>query len=558
MTKSKRNSLCKCGSGKKYKHCCGASYEQRGARRNARSQNTKDLGKPLERMESFLGHLWDKKLWTLTWGGFLYCLYFVVSFYLSFPIELAKVEMYEERARFYQSDLERAKAIIENTEQSLASFGETTKLSLLALFSADSDKNTLNLNQNALQSISKLRRDISYSLGAIRSGAFQSTYFVDFFKGYEEDLANLDRYLVYFQEVLTTTTIRNKVGARLDRINNSAKFVESHHSLSQRTAGSLKRLEAIVSQARVERDEQHRKSTLLRLKLTFVFLGLAYIGLFLLLAVMRWHKFNRTRKSKLANTIEGVLESTERFADYANNRKLWGLGSFLFGICFWFVVSTINAAPVEIATIERFKARIKLTNEDSIQIGLFWIDFDRLYERQDELSGRMSETLKHFENDPRTVVQERFEGDIAFFVSLRGEISKQLGTSKGLTFQSSDYANYFAHVDENLRRYDEVVASLEKIHHGVLEHTLTAKEVSEVLSNPKLDVVLPALRESVRTAQEKLVSDLKVLDIEEKEYEAHKKTLIMRVIAIIPSTFYILGFSFVAIRSWIKFRRRTF
>jgi hypothetical protein len=148
-----------------------------------------------------------------------------------------------------------------------------------------------------------------------------------------------------------------------------------------------------------------------------------------------------------------------------------------------------------------------------------------------------------------------FEGDLSFFITLRGEISKQLGTSKGLTFQSSDYANYFVQVDENLRRYDEVVASLEKIHHGVLEHALTAKEVSEVLSNAKLDVVLTALRESVRTAQEKLVSDLKVLDIEEKEYEAHKKTFIMRVIAIIPSTFYMLTFSFVAIRGWIRFRR---
>jgi hypothetical protein len=578
MKKSKRNSLCGCKSGKKYKYCCGATYEQRGARRNARSQKTvrdeenylatrqcgsqfdkaarrtKQLDKNhLERLESFLGYLWDRKLWTLTWGGFISCLYFVVSFYVSFPIELAKIEEYEEKASYYQSDHERAKAVIEKTEQSLVSFTEPVRLSLLAMYSSNGE-NSRKVNQNALESISKMRRDLSYSIGAIQSGAFRSPSFGDFFNGYVEDLTNLDRYLVYFQEVLTNRTARSAEQMRLERINNTVKFVESHQSLTERNAALLKRLNAIASEANIERNEQHRKSSILRLKPSFVVLGLVYIGLFLLLAVVRWHRFNRKRQKKSANIIDGLLESVERFADHKSNKKLWGLGSFLFGICCWFLVSTVNAAPEEIATIERFQAHLRFSNEDSLQIGVFWINFDGLYKSREELTRRLIDTRNETNTDPRTT-RDRFEGDIYFFSRLRGEIAKQLGTSKGLTFQASDYVNYFAQIDENLKQYDAELASLEQIFHRVVDRSITEKEILEILSKLRLGAAQDALRESVSNAHEKLIHQIKVLDIEEKEFKAHKRILMMRVIAIIPSTFYILAFSFLAIRSWVKFRR---
>jgi hypothetical protein len=557
MKKNSRNSLCKCGSGKKYKYCCAASYEVRGARRNVRRQGVKQSEKePVERIESFLGYLWDKRLWTLTWGGFLYCLYFVISFYLSFPIEVAKIEMYEERARFYKSDFERAKAIIEKTEQSLASFGKPLKLGLISMLDAGTDEDNFKSNQSALESISDLRRDISYSLGEIQSGAFQSTAFVDFFKGYEDDLTNLDRYLVYFQKSLTTVGIRNKEGEYFEYVNNSSKLIESYQSLSERNAGSLERLSAIASEAELERNEQHGKSTLLRLKLVFVFLGLVYIALFPLLTIWRWHKFNRKKSSKLANTLEGFLESAERFADYTNNRKLWGVSSLLFSGCFLFVLSTINSVPEDIARIERFNAHIKLTIKDGMRLTLFWENFESLYARQSEVTERLSETLKIFQTDPR-IMRDRFSGDIIAFVSLRGEISKQLGMIRGMNIQSPAFANHFGQVEENLKQYDEVVTSFEKIHHGFVEGTVTEKEVLEVANNPKNNVATLALRESVSSTHVKLLSALNVLDIEEREYKGHKKALIVRVIALIPSTFYMLAFSLEAISSGIKFRHRT-
>jgi hypothetical protein len=106
-----------------------------------------------------------------------------------------------------------------------------------------------------------------------------------------------------------------------------------------------------------------------------------------------------------------------------------------------------------------------------------------------------------------------------------------------------------------LKQYDAELASLEQIFHRVVDRAITEKEILETLNNLKLDAAQDALRESVSNAQEKLTQQIKVLDIQEKEFNAQKRILIMRVIAIIPSTFYILAFSFLAIRSWVKFRR---
>jgi hypothetical protein len=465
--------------------------------------------------------------------------------------------MYEEKARLYESDFERAKVIIAKTEQTLESLaGTLNDVSLEIISGVSGYGEDLKLSQNRLESISKVRQDIAYSLGAIQAGDFQATLYADFFKGYAEDLTKLDGFLVYFQDVLTTSAIRKDSRRRLEYEDKVSKNAELIHSLAQRKISSLVRLGAIVTEAGIEQDEQHKKTRLLHLKLTFTFIGLAYVSLFLLLVIWKWHKFNSKKSSKLANTLEGILESTERFADYSKNRKLWGASSVLFGVCFWFVLSTINSVPDEVARIERFHARIKLTIVDGARLSIFWAKFDDLNVRQNQVFKILIESIQSLEAE-----QGDARGAVLMSVSalsmLRYEISKQIGTIKGMTFQSPSFANYFGHIEENLRQYDEMLSGSQKVLHSYAEGDITKGQALEEFNNPKYALIPLTLSESSRSAQAKLLSAVKVMEIEEREYEAHKKATILRVIGIIPATFYMLAFSFVALHGWIKFRHTT-
>lgn len=160
-------------------------------------------------LEKFLLAIWSKKLLVVTTSVFLATGYYVVNFTRGLsddPLEDLKVKAlrgtqmmqdagrYEDTSKKLQTFLESFEAFRQYTPEvslgieKVADQGEKSQY----LIHTPQLKVALTKTQDA-------RSSLASAIAAVKTSTFQLPDFVDFYKGYEEDLRDIDKMLAYYE-----------------------------------------------------------------------------------------------------------------------------------------------------------------------------------------------------------------------------------------------------------------------------------------------------------------------------------------------------------------------
>ena len=207
------------------------------------------------RLENFLLSVWSKKLVLVTSTLLLITGYFFRNLLVGIPEDLVETaQEHELRAAQIMQDVDKWSDTANKINVAVHSFQDTilyvhevadvfTKIS-----TGDGKVESYLINTNKVQTfLTKLKdsRDkLITAIAAVRTAAFQRAEFVDFYKGFEEDLRDIDSMLANFQNVYQPI-----LGGDLSDLRNASKrlqdyqmkFQEAVQVLEQRSSSMLQR-----------------------------------------------------------------------------------------------------------------------------------------------------------------------------------------------------------------------------------------------------------------------------------------------------------------------------
>jgi hypothetical protein len=257
------------------------------------------------KLERLFQIVWGSKLWIVTYSFAIATAYYGSNMVRGYPEDLTADEQIRAlKAQQGSEDSELVVSINEKIQDAMRSLqpvlvAVTEIRSLISGIQIVDGKVALTLNSEkagvAYNQAHEARVKLIPVLAGIRSAHFQTTYFADFFKGYEQDFREVDSMLAVYENVFISAKQGN-IADFQKAIENAAsmslKFQEATSSLNSRSSYMAKNTKHILEMIQIEGDKQERSDNILIAR-TLIFFSM--LGLTFFLAVLAY-KSQRKKK----------------------------------------------------------------------------------------------------------------------------------------------------------------------------------------------------------------------------------------------------------------------
>lgn len=261
-------------------------------------------------LEKTLQYVWGRKSWILTYSVAIATVYYVGRIGRDKdPIENS--QQYELKKRQYLEDVAHVDAISEEyneltnsiklavhyTDQVTASISKKEIQAGNTVFTVDTQKAQLGLDASK-----KCRTKIAFLLAALKGTRFQTEAFMDFHKGWEEEVRELDKTLSYCERLCKGALASNasEMATGLRQIEGQTlRFQEAIETMNQRAKEFEANTNNILKKAEIEKDTQDRND------ITRGVQGLIIIFMFFLTVFLGVLAFKGQQTQKLSTPMLG-------------------------------------------------------------------------------------------------------------------------------------------------------------------------------------------------------------------------------------------------------------
>ena len=523
----------------------------------------------IENVENLLNTVWEKRLWVICSGVFIYSFSFFLTFYTQLPEERATIKEFEIRRQHRLRD----ESSIESLAEEMRSFAETgiqineNMGALIQQINANKNDNETLQKQNettllakqGLERISEARKQLASIIGTSRGTIFQSTLYTNFFKGYSEELEIFEDFYsnlqsAYFSYISGARTEYASHYAKL--LASEPKYREAVNTLPAMLETSALRAKAAEMEAEAMELENRGIKKRIQWRLFFAILFVVYDVMFLVIVCHIWRTYTRKRSGGAKRNQTGVVATLDRFIEEKKAKKLWGVGSVILVWSIWFIVNTIGAAPEEAAKMDRFLTRADLVTEETNRM-------NRIIEQQyacglkskDALLKLQRITETHYD-EPQAFYSDFRDGYDAM-QSSRQELSHLLGVIKGSEFITPAFTNLMDGLEEAFRNFDSVMSSFQELLLAVAgtDKAALAKRTKDFIA--KIPVFTKAINQfgakidSFKSRASTIGSEVEA-DFQKEAAAIYR--YIFQLIAIVPLILYQFGFAVIIVRSWKRYK----
>lgn len=512
-------------------------------------------------LEGFLESVWEKRLWVLAWGAFLYCASFLFNSYYSLPEQLESIKKQELNNQLYQVDETVATAFFLELNESLKSTG--TAMGHLnkvkeSIKSGASKKSALT---EPLKGIQEARRKLASTIGTVKGTSFQTSLYADFLKGYDEDLEGVDSLLSLinnFYVAYATGNRQDLVSKGNALVSYGKKIYEVQQSLEERLSTTISRRDAIAQEITILGEENKGKKGILGWKMLFAFLSLLYIEFFLFFGIRSWRRHRRKFAKGLNRYDRGIIKSLENFAEHTKSKKVWGLASIILAMCFWFVTDLVATSPEQVALIERTKAKYDVYAQDVKRLDAIWQKLHDWAIKNGDATSKLHRVFNAITNK-QPIDSNTFSESYTALSKQRQDTAYFMGTVKGTAFQSALFSDILNGLEAALREYDSMLGTIERVYFLILTINIEGlQKMTDELAEMEIksSSLVNTFQSRIRSIKDRIEAMANQLGLESEKEEAMLNRYLVKAAIFIPATLYQLVFVMIAVRTWRKHRRK--
>lgn len=277
------------------------------------------------RFERLLLEVWQKKLWILTYSVAIATAYYgtVVGrgTEMEDPRADAQAELDKERGI---ADVERLMIISAKLQDGINAFQKCFNSFPIAVrpVLASSQDGTIKVTfdpskvQEALSDAEQARQQLTSLIGRVKACRFETTMFPDLFKGYEDDLRDLQNLVLGYERILKVAKTGDSVAADNaagEVIPLALKAVESSEALAQRSHDTNLQVTHANKDLAIKAERIEYMTSILTLRVLVFFL-LVFLTVFLGVLAFKSRRLKKLYSPMLGGRPDLAKSQRERYA----------------------------------------------------------------------------------------------------------------------------------------------------------------------------------------------------------------------------------------------------
>ncbi len=284
------------------------------------------------RIESFLIAVWSKKLLVVTTSVFLATGYYAINFTKGLSEDPSEdLREKELKATEGMQDVHRYTDTLNKLQTFLESFEKFTQYTTEVSSGVEKLPNPTDKSQYliripqlkiALTKAKEARSSLASAIAAVKTSTFQLPEFVDFFKGYEEDLRDIDKMIAYYEKyyqsvidlnVSDLAEVVKQIGGYM------YKYKEAVEAFHLRYAASLERANNINTSLDIRLEHRDRDDRIILVRFLILFF-LIFLTSFLAVLTYRSRQTIKPHSLLLGGRPDIRKAQQEKYAFGRQNR----------------------------------------------------------------------------------------------------------------------------------------------------------------------------------------------------------------------------------------------